>query len=375
MSAQAGQPTLDELRAQIDACDREIVRLLNVRMGVCEAIGRAKDASSDAASSGEQQDVYQPAREKAVFEKVTRLNQEQQGALTDKAVCAVYREIMSASISLQRRTTVAFLGPPATFTHQAAVSRFGASIAFRPYETIADVFTAVKSGEANYGVVPVENSTEGSVTYTLDELAALGDAARIYAEIVMPIQQDLLSRCASVGQIRRVYSHPQALAQCRRWLRENLPDAELVSASSTARAAQTAAEEEGAAAVASPLASSVYNVPVAVPAVQDLANNQSRFIVLGQKGDRPTGKDKTFVMMSLKDRPGALHDALAVFRAAEVNLLKIESRPSRQRQWEYHFFIDVEGHENDETVRKAIAGLADHCSTVQVLGSCPNARA
>lgn len=378
-AAAAAPPTLDQLRTRIDECDRQLVRLLNDRLAVCREIGHAKDRATAQLSPGARaarprEDVYQPTRELAVFEKVTALNAAEAGPLTDAALRAVYREVMSASIALQRETTVAFLGPLATYTHQAAVSRFGASISCVPHSTIPDVFAAVQSGATTYGVVPIENSTEGSVTYTLDCLAREDFAGCfVYAEIILDIEHALLGRSGLAG-VRRVLSHPQALAQTRGWLRANLPDAELVEVSSTSRAAEIAAAEGDAAAVCSVLASDVYGVPVIQESIQDMRGNQSRFIVLGRKADRPTGdRDKTFLLLTLSDRPGALHAALSVFERHGVNLLKIESRPSRVRKWHCVFHIDLDGHATAEHVRACVAELGRQCESVRILGSCARA--
>eukprot|EP01136_Pigoraptor_vietnamica_P017611 Opistho-1_new@63011 len=322
---------MDNLRTRIDDIDRRLIDILNERANVSVEIGRLKSAQDSS--------VYVPSREKLVYDKVKRLNDERNGLLPTAAVQAIYREIMSASIALQRPLAIAYLGPPATNTHEAARAKFGASVAYVECETIHDVFEAVLHGRAGYGVVPIENSTEGSVAHTLDELAASSGRLKVYAEVFMPIDHYLVSRTKTLAGVRRVYSHPQALAQCRWWLNSSVRQAELVPVSSTAKAAEMAAREgEGAAALSSLLASELYDIPILASRVQDAADNTTRFIVVGSNCEAPTGDDRTFLFFSLQDRPGALCDALSALKSAGVSLTKIESRPSRARAWDYNFF-------------------------------------
>jgi len=272
-------------------------------------------------------------------------------------------------LSLQKLMIIAYFGPEATFTHQAAIRKFGSSLRYAPQKTIADVFAEVSKNRADYGVVPVENSTEGVVTHTLDMF--VDSDLKIVAQIVLPIQHCLLSH-GKRNQIRKLFTHPQALAQCRLWVQNLLPGAEIVETSSTTRAAQLAASEKNAAAIASSLAAEKYGLRILETDIQDNAENATRFLVLGRQCGPPTGNDRTSLMINITDRVGALHRALACFRRHHINLTKIESRPSKRKAWEYYFFIDCDGHVNDRSVARAIALLEPQCNFVKVLGSYPN---
>ena len=291
------------------------------------------------------------------------------GPLTNESLRAIYREIMSSALVLQKSLTVAYLGPEATFTHQAAIRRFGASLRYSPMKTITDVFTEVSKHRADYGVVPVENSTEGVVTHTLDMF--VDSDLQIVAQIVLPVQHCLLADCPR-SQIRKLYAHPQALGQCRAWVQANLPRVEIIETSSNARSAELAAKEKRAAAIAGLLAAERYDVPVLDYDIQDSVVNVTRFLVLGRQCSPPTGKDRTSLLISITDKVGALHRALACFRRFRINMTKIESRPSKRKAWEYFFFIDCDGHVSDRRVAKAIAQLEEQCNFVKVLGSYPN---
>jgi chorismate mutase/prephenate dehydratase len=282
---------------------------------------------------------------------------------------AIYREIMSSALSLEKSMTVAYLGPEATFTHQAAIRRFGSSLHYSAQKTIADVFTDVSKNRADYGVVPVENSTEGVVTHTLDMF--VDSDLKIVAQIVLPVQHCLISRWKR-SQIKKLYSHPQSLGQCRGWVQTNLPRAEIIETSSNARSAEFASKEKESGAIAGVLAAEKYRVPIVEHDIQDNAANATRFLVLGRQCSPPTGNDRTSVMFSIMDRVGALYRALAPFRRFRINMTKIESRPSKRKAWEYFFFVDCDGHMNDKKVAKAIALLSEQCSYVKVLGSYPN---
>jgi chorismate mutase/prephenate dehydratase len=265
--------------------------------------------------------------------------------------------------------TVAYLGPEATFTHQAAIRRFGASLDYAPQKTITDVFTEVSKNRADYGVVPIENSTEGVVTHTLDMF--VDSDLKIVAQIVLPVQHCLLSNSPR-QRIRKLYAHPQALGQCRAWVQTNLPRVEVIETSSNARSAELAAKEKGAAAIAGVLASERYDVPVLDYDIQDNVANATRFLVLGRHCSPPTGNDRTSLMFSLVDRVGALYNSLVAFRRYRINMTKIESRPSKRKAWEYFFFIDCAGHYQDPKVAKSIEHLGKHCNFVKILGSYPN---
>jgi chorismate mutase/prephenate dehydratase len=334
------------------------VRLLNERTKHVLAIGEIK------LKAGEE--IYAPHRERAVLQRICKLNE---GPMTNDSLRAVYREIMSSALSLEKSLTITYLGPEATFTHQAAIRRFGSSLRYAAQKTIADVFAEVSKNRADYGVVPVENSTEGVVTHTLDMF--VDSDLKIVAQIILPVQQCLLSN-ARRSQIRKIYVHPQSLAQCRGWMQNNLPHVEIIETSSNARSAEMAAKEKNTAAIAGVLAAEKYGLSVLEQDIQDNAANATRFLVLGRQCSPPTGNDRTSLMVSITDKVGALHHALAAFRRNRINLTKIESRPSKRKAWEYFFFIDCDGHVADRKVEKAIDHLQEECSYVKVLGSYPN---
>ncbi len=350
---------ISEHRKAIDKLDMQIVRLLNERTKHVLAIGEIK------LKAGEE--IYVPARERAVLNRIARLNQ---GPMTNDQLRAVYREVMSSALALEKTLSIAYLGPEATFTHQAAIRRFGSSLRYAAQKTIADVFTEVSKHRADYGVVPVENSTEGVVTHTLDMF--VDSDLKVVSQIILRIQQCLMSNTPR-AQIKKLYAHPQSLAQCRAWIQNNLPRVEIVETSSNARSAELAAKERGTAAIGGLLAAEKYGLRVLEQDIQDNAANATRFLVLGRQCTPATGHDRTSLMISISDKVGALHHALAAFRRFRINLTKIESRPSKRKAWEYFFFIDCDGHVDDKKVAKAIERLEQECSYVKVLGSYPNA--
>jgi chorismate mutase / prephenate dehydratase len=350
--------SLHKHRQAIDRLDHEIVRLLNERTRHVLEIGTIKLRAGE--------EIYAPHRELAVLDRICKLNK---GPMTNDSLRAVYREIMSSALSLEKSMTIAYLGPEATFTHQAAIRRFGSSLRYVPLKTINDVFAEVSKRRAEYGVVPVENSTEGVVTHTLDMF--VDSDLKIVAQIVLPVQQCLMSRCPR-EQIRRLFAHPQSLAQCRAWVQNNLPHVEIIETSSNARSAERAAEEFGSAAIAGALAAERYGLQVLEFDIQDNSANATRFLVLGRQCPPPTAHDRTSVMLSLVDEVGALHRALAPLRRYKINMTKIESRPSKRKAWEYFFFVDCDGHIEDPELAKAIRQLGRHCNFVKVLGSYPN---
>lgn len=351
--------TIPEHRQAIDRLDAQIVKLLNERTQHVLAIGAIK------LKAGEE--IYAPHRERAVLNRLCRLSQ---GPLTGESLRAIYREIMSASLALEKSLTVAYFGPEATFTHQAAIRRFGASLRYVPQKTIADVFAEVSRHRADYGVVPIENSTEGVVTHTLDMF--VDSDLKIVSQIVMPIQHCLGSKTPR-ERIEKLYVHPQTLAQCRGWVQKQFAQAEIIETSSNARSAELAAREPRAAAITGQLAAAKYDLPVLEQDIQDNAGNATRFLVLGRQCSPPTGQDRTSLMISITDRVGALHQALACFRRFRINLTKIESRPSKRKAWEYFFFVDCDGHVHDAKVANAIRRLEEQCNFVKVLGSFPKA--
>jgi chorismate mutase/prephenate dehydratase len=346
-------------RQAIDKLDEQLVRLLNERTRHVLAIGEIKRKAG--------QEIYAPHRERAVLDRIASLNP---GPITGEQLQAIYREIMSSALALEKALSIAYLGPEATFTHQAAIRRFGSSLKYTPQKTIADVFTEVRKGRADYGVVPVENSTEGVVTHTLDMF--VDSDLKIVSQIVLPVQQCLLSNSPR-AKIRKLYVHPQSLAQCRGWIQSNLPRAEIVETSSNARSAELAAKERNTGAIGGIIAAEKYALKVLEEDIQDNAANATRFLVLGRQCSPPTGQDRTSLMISVTDKVGALHQALAAFRRYKINMTKIESRPSKRKAWEYFFFIDCDGHSQDKKVARAIQTLGEHCNFVKILGSYPNA--
>lgn len=350
---------LDEGRRKLDQLDERILELLNERQRWVIELGKAKAATGA--------ETYAPARENEVLSNLMRKNK---GPLTAQALEAIYREIMSAAMAAQRKVVIAYLGPPATFTHQAARRHFGSSVDYVACETITDVFAAVEKRDGDYGVVPIENSTEGAVTHTLDEF--VGTPLKICAEIYLPIAHHLMAAVPREA-VRRVFSKPEVFGQCRRWLHENMPGVELVAVSSTARGAEMAAREKDAGAIAADLAAELYGLNILARDIQDLGGNTTRFLVIGRSYPPPTGQDKTSLFFAVKHRVGALHDALATFKRSGINMTKIESRPSKTRAWEYYFFVDIEGHADDPNVRKALDEMGEHCTLMTVLGAYPRA--
>lgn len=352
---------LIKLRDQIDSIDNHILELLNQRADVVVSVGKAKEGSDGP--------FYVPSREKAIYERLTTDNP---GPFPNEAVIKVFREIISASLNMELPMQVAFLGPQSTFTHLAAMEQFGLSAQLVPLKSIPSVFEEVERGRAHYGVVPVENSTEGVVNHTLDMF--IGSELQVIAEIMLEISHNLLSKTGNADQISKIVSHPQPLAQCRHWLEANMSDVPLVDVSSTAAAAQLASEDETAAAVASQAAAVQYGLQVVKAKIEDNPNNYTRFLVIGRKTPERSGQDKTSIMFSVKDNPGILYRMLEPFSKRNINLAKIESRPMKQKAWEYIFFLDLIGHVDDAPIADAIEELRTHCHFLKVLGSYPIAR-
>lgn len=353
--------TIEGLRGRIDAIDMEILDLLNKRANIVIDVGRAK--------SREQKEFYSPDREREIYKRLAANNK---GPFPAQALKNVFREIMSASLSLEKPIKIAFLGPVATFTHQACMQHFGLSGEFAPKKDIADVFDDVEKGRADFGVVPIENSTEGVVSHTLDMFVA--SQLKICAEVMLEVSLALMNRSGRASDIVKVCSHPNPLAQCRFWLKNNLPNALVFDVSSTAMAAQMASEDIETAAVASAAAASLYDLRIIEKNIEDNANNFTRFLVVGKKMGKKTGADKTSLMFAIKDAPGALYSMLKPFARRDINLTKIESRPLKTKAWEYLFFVDLDGHVNDKKVREAVSELEASCSFFKVLGSYPRSR-
>ena len=346
------------LRKKVDSIDSGILCLLNERAEVILKIGKVKAKSKES--------IYAPAREKDVYKKLVSINK---GPIPAAAVKAIFREIMSSALNLERPIAIAYLGPEFTFTHLASLKKFGSSVGYQPCSTITDIFSEVEKGRADYGVVPIENSIEGAVNHTLDMFA--DSPLKICSEVYLDIYHNLLSKEQATAKIKKVYSKAEVFGQCRIWLESNLPKVELVEVSSTAKAAEIASVHKNAACIASELAAKKYGLKVLSTSIQDSVHNVTRFLVIAKNDVRPTGDDKTSIMFSVKDRAGALHDMLVPFKKNGINLTKIESRPSKVRAWEYYFFVDMEGHVEDSKVAKALAGLKKVSSHMKILGSYP----
>ena len=359
-NAAPGGEDLESLRRKIDALDSQIVSLINERAANASKIGaiKAKDGVKP----------YNPSREIQVYKKVVAQNK---GPLPDEGMKAIYREIMSATIALERPSRVAFSpGPFGTFTHLAARTKFGASVEYFHTRDIRDVFLSVSRGHADYGVVPIENSTEGGINQSIDMFA--DTRLKIASEIYLQIHQNLLSQ-SPLKEIRVIYSHPQPFAQCRNWLQGNLGEIERREVGSTAVAAEMAAKDPHAAAIGGSLAAETYGVPIVAEHIEDSGDNITRFFVVAERMAERTGRDKTSLLLSIKDEPGALLKLLKPFQQNSINLTRIESRPSKRRAWEYNFFVDLEGHVEDEQVRKTLEQLESDVKFLEVLGSYPAA--
>jgi chorismate mutase / prephenate dehydratase len=351
---------LGKLRKQIDGLDKKIIGLLNRRARVTLEVAKVKKNKKTC--------VYSPGRESEVLRNVSRISK---GPLGSKALEAIYREVMSASLALEMPLKIAYLGPEASFSNLAALKRFGSQVELAACHTIVDVFSEVERGGADYGVVPIENSIEGAITHTLDMF--VDSDLKICAQVILEVSHNLLAACGK-EEIKRVYSNPNVFGQCRIWLQENLPCAELVEVSSTTLAAQIAAKEKNSACIASILAAKYYKLRNIASGIEDSPNNITRFFVIGKQETVETGNDRTSLLFSIKDKVGALHDMLLPFKKYSINLTKIESRPSKRKAWEYYFFVDIEGHQNNPGVKKAIGELEGKCSFFKVLGSYPAGR-
>ncbi|MGH7299945.1 MAG: prephenate dehydratase [Candidatus Rokuibacteriota bacterium] len=351
---------LDDWRSRINNLDEEILKLLSQRGTAALQIGELK----------RQQDLpyFIPEREAQVLDRLAALNQ---GPLGPEALRAIWREILSASLALEHPLPVAYLGPAGTFAHQAATRRFGSSARFQPVRTIADVFDEVERNLAEFGVVPVENSTEGAVNVTLDRL--IDSDVTITGEITLDISQHLISRAAELAEVKVVCSHPQGLAQCRAWLAAHLPAAVTEETASTSAAVERARDDSTVAAIASDMAAHVHGVPVLRGRIEDNPANSTRFLVIGRRPVAPTGRDKTSILFSMKNEPGVLYSILQPFATHRLNLTKIESRPTKRRPWEYVNYLDFEGHCETENVRSVLGEVRERCQFLKILGSYPAA--
>jgi len=345
-------------RAAIDALDEKIAALLNERATRAAAIGKLK------ANGG----AYRPEREAEVLRRIADANR---GPLASEALAHLFTEIISACRSLEEPLCVAYLGPQGTFSEMALAKQFGASVQAQPCGSIDEVFRAAETGAAQYAVVPVENSTDGAIGRTLDLL--LATPLKICAEVVLRVQQNLMAKGASMKAIRKVYSHPQSLAQCHGWLSQHLPGVQRVPQASNAEAARMAAKEKSAAAIGPEIAAERYRLKVLARAIEDDPRNRTRFLVLGSQDSGPSGSDRTSLVMTTHNRPGSLHELIASFSTHGVNMTRLESRPARTGQWEYYFYVDIEGHQQDPKAAKALAELRDKAPFVKIFGSYPAA--
>ena len=353
---------LQAIRERIDALDEQLQTLINERAGLAQQVAQVK------LTAGEEAVFYRPEREAQILRRVKERNQ---GPLPADEMARLFREIMSACLALERVTTVAFLGPEGTFTHEAVLKHFGHSVKPQPLLAFDEIFREVEAGSADYAVVPVENSTEGSVNLTLDLLQST--SLHICGEVALRIHQHLMSRVGSLSAIRKVYSHAQSLAQCREWLDTHLPTVERIPVSSNAEAARLASEGPDSAAIAGLAAAERFGVPVLAHNIEDNPNNTTRFLILGRSPVPPSGEDKTALLLSTRNKPGALHGLLEPLAKHGISMTRIESRPSRQGIWEYVFFVEILGHRDDAKVAQALEELEREAALFKLLGSFPRA--
>lgn len=349
---------LDDIRKKIDEIDQRVIDLINERTDLAIEIGKLKREKGE--------EVYSPSRESEIYRKIDTLAK---GSVPKDALKAIYREIMSACLALEKPVAAAYLGPEATFTHLASISKFGSSVQYVPCGSITEVFQEVDRKRVDYGVIPVENSIEGAVSHSLDMF--IDSDLKINSEILFEISHHLMANC-DLKDIRRVYSNPQVFGQCRIWLETHLPKAELIETASTTSAAQRAAQEERSGAIASKLAATLYNLRILAEGIEDLAHNMTRFLVIGRQLAKMTGSDKTSIVVSIKDKVGALYEMLEPIRQGGLNMTKIESRPSKKKAWDYYFFIDFEGHVENPNVKKTLDAVEQTVRFLKVLGSYPS---
>ncbi len=349
---------LDKHRKEIDRIDTEIIDLLNSRAKEAMKIGEIKKELG--------KPLYVPSREKQIYERLSKINH---GPLPFEAIRRVYREIISASLSLEELQRIGYLGPEGTFTNLAAIKQFGLSAELIPMRGIPDVFDAVERGRLDYGIIPVENSLEGVVNHTLDMLA--GSSIKICGEVFLEINQNLMNQSGKLEDVQRIYSHPHAIPQCRKWLAEHAADIPLYDVESTAKAAEIASKDAGAAAIASEMAEICYNLKIIERSIEDMPNNYTRFLIIGSFQPLPTGNDKTSMVFSITHKSGSLYKALEVFASKGINMTKIESRPSKKQAWEYVFYVDTDGHRDVEPLKSVIDEFSESVTHFKVLGSYP----
>lgn len=354
---------LNELRTRIDQLDQRLLELISERAACASEVGQIKKAAGN-----ENCQFYRPDREAQVLRKIAQNNP---GPLSNDEAVRLFRELMSACLALEQQMTIAFLGPAGTYTEEAALKHFGGSVQTMPLASIGDVFRQVDAGNASYGVVPVENSTEGVVTHTLDNF--MRTKVKIVGEVELPIHHHLMSKQTDIKSIKTLCSHQQSLAQCRNWIEQNLPEVEKNPASSNAQAAMMAAKQDQHAAIASRAAAHEYGLNILASNIEDMPNNSTRFLIVGKANVGPSGSDKTSLLVSALNESGSLHKLLAPFAKHKVSMTRIESRPSQNTNWDYVFFFDLEGHIQDPPLAKALTELQSVATMVSVLGSYPKA--
>jgi len=353
---------LQTLRDRIDKLDQQVQALINERGEVAQEVAKLKE------SSGKDAAFYRPEREAQVLREILDRNK---GPIPDEEMARLFREIMSVCLALEMPMTIAYLGPEGTFTQAAALKHFGHSVNTAPLGTIDDVFREVESGSAHYGVVPVENSTEGVINHTLDRF--MNSSLNICGEVELRVHHNLMGVMKDTADITRVYSHQQSLAQCREWLDQNLSGIDRVAVSSNAKAARIAKDEQGASAIAGDIAASIYELDILHKNIEDWPDNTTRFLIIGRQDTPPSGSDKTSLLVSTMNNPGALHRLLNPLASNGISMSRIESRPSRMTMWDYVFFIDIEGHKDDQQVATALAELEEEAAMLKILGSYPKA--
>ena len=355
---------LARIRGRIDEVDRELLKLLGERAGLALEVGRIKQAHR----GGDAPVYFRPEREAQIL---TRLKESNRGPLSDRDVARLFREIISCCLSLEQPLSVAYLGPPGTYTEMAALAQFGQFAQTEPLASIDEVFRAVETEKTHYGVVPVENSTEGMVNHTLDCFMEAPPEIRICAEVELPIHQAFLVHPESDGEVTRIVSHAQSLAQCRGWLDTNHPGVEWLAVASNAEAARQVSENPQLAAVAGEIAAKRYGLTIAADRIEDRKDNKTRFLIIGRQYVGASGRDKTSILVSTRNRPGALYRVLEPFERHGISLSRIETRPARSGDWSYVFFVDFDGHQENDTVQRTLAEVGEVALEVRLLGSYP----
>jgi chorismate mutase/prephenate dehydratase len=349
---------LEKIRKEIDLIDEKLIELLNARAELVKKIFEIK--------SKKNKPLFDPSREKKILERLTKKSK---GILKPEDIKVIMETVFKIYRGMFKEIVVAYLGPEGTFTHQAALIKFGEKARYIPVKTIDEVFKEVEKKRADYGVVPIENSIEGVVTHTLDVF--IESDLKITSEIILEIHHFLLSREKTIRDIKKLYSHPQAIAQCRNWISQNLPDVEIYETESTTSAVKRILNEKKSAAIASEVAASMYNLNIIAERIEDFRENITRFLVIGNNFSEKTGNDKTSILFSIKDKVGALHDILVPFKKEKINLTRIESRPSKKKAWEYVFFVDFTGHKDEPNVKKALDKIKNSTIFLKILGSYP----